>query len=48
MRLSQLIVLGVLLGLGAGWWLRRDAGEPVAASLPEAQPAAAVAPAKGS
>ena len=33
MRLSQLIVLGVLLGLGAGWWLRRDAGEPVAASL---------------
>jgi murein DD-endopeptidase MepM/ murein hydrolase activator NlpD len=40
MRLSQLIVLGVLLGLGAGWWLRRDAGEPVAASLPEAQPAA--------
>lgn len=48
MRLSQLIVLGVLLGLGAGWWLHRDAGEPVAASLPEAQPAAAVAPAKES
>lgn len=44
MRLSQLIVLGVLLGLGAGWWLRRDAGEPVAVALPAAQPAVAAAP----
>jgi len=43
MRLSQLIVLGVLLGLGAGWWLRRDAGEPVAVALPAAQPAAVAA-----
>ncbi|OCK46965.1 endopeptidase [Stenotrophomonas maltophilia] len=41
MRLSQLIVLGVLLGLGAGWWLHRDASGPVAASLPEAAPGAA-------
>jgi len=41
MRLSQLIVLGVLLGLGAGWWLRRDAGEPVAVARPAAQPAVA-------
>ncbi|WP_313207665.1 M23 family metallopeptidase [Stenotrophomonas sp.] len=44
MRLSQLIVLGVLLGLGAGWWLRRDAGEPVAVARPAAQPAVAPAP----
>ena len=44
MRLSQLIVLGVLLGLGAGWWLRRDAGEPVAVALPATQPAVAAAP----
>ncbi|KAA8997798.1 M23 family metallopeptidase [Stenotrophomonas cyclobalanopsidis] len=44
MRLSQLIVLGVLLGLGAGWWLRRDAGEPVAVARPAAQPAVAAAP----
>ncbi|AWH43767.1 M23 family metallopeptidase [Stenotrophomonas sp. ZAC14A_NAIMI4_1] len=43
MRLSQLIVLGVLLGLGAGWWLRRDAGEPVAVALPAAPPAAVTA-----
>lgn len=43
MRLSQLIVLGVLLGLGAGWWLRRDAGEPVAVALPATPPAAATA-----
>jgi murein DD-endopeptidase MepM/ murein hydrolase activator NlpD len=48
MRLSQLIVLGVLLGLGAGWWLHRDAGEPVAASLPQAQSALAAAPEKES
>lgn len=41
MRLSQLIVLGVLLGLGAGWCLRRDAGEPVAVARPAAQPAVA-------
>ncbi|WP_367382959.1 M23 family metallopeptidase [Stenotrophomonas cyclobalanopsidis] len=41
MRLSQLIVLGVLLGLSAGWWLRRDAGEPVAVARPAAQPAVA-------
>ncbi|WP_286069429.1 M23 family metallopeptidase [Stenotrophomonas sp. 57] len=34
MRLSQLIVLGVLLGVGLGWWLRRDAAEPTAASSP--------------
>lgn len=34
MRLSQLIVLGVLLGVGVGWWLRRDATEPTAASMP--------------
>lgn len=45
MRLSQLIVLGVLLGLGAGWWLRRDASEPVAASRPGAPSAVAAAPA---
>lgn len=44
MRLSQLIVLGVLLGLGAGWWLRRDAAEPVAVARPAAQPAVAAAP----
>ncbi len=43
MRLSQLIVLGVLLGLGAGWWLRRDADEPVAVALAAAQPAVAAA-----
>ena len=43
MRLSQLIVLGVLMGLCAGWWLRRDAGEPVAVALPAAQPAAVTA-----
>ncbi|HEL3256958.1 TPA: M23 family metallopeptidase [Stenotrophomonas maltophilia] len=48
MRLSQLIVLGVLLGLGAGWWLHRDAGDPVPAPLPQAQPAATAAPAKES
>ncbi|WP_164137691.1 M23 family metallopeptidase [Stenotrophomonas maltophilia] len=42
MRLSQLIVLGVLLGLGAGWWLRRDAAEPTAASSP-AMPLAVMA-----
>ncbi|MFL6958833.1 M23 family metallopeptidase [Nocardiopsis yanglingensis] len=34
MRLSQLIVLGVLLGVGMGWWLRRDATEPTAAATP--------------
>ncbi|WP_432592357.1 M23 family metallopeptidase [Stenotrophomonas maltophilia] len=44
MRLPQLIVLGVLLGLGAGWWLRRDASEPVAASLPTAPSTVAAAP----
>ncbi|KLN99236.1 M23 family metallopeptidase [Stenotrophomonas muris] len=44
MRLSQLIVLGVLLGLGAGWWLRRDGSEPVAASLPAAPSAVSAAP----
>lgn len=44
MRLPQLIVLGVLLGLGAGWWLRRDASEPVAASLPAAPSTVAAAP----
>ncbi|AWH50411.1 endopeptidase [Stenotrophomonas sp. SAU14A_NAIMI4_5] len=43
MRLSQLILLGVLLGLGAGWWLRRDAGEPVAVTLSATQPAAVAA-----
>jgi len=48
MRLSQLIVLGVLLGLGAGWWLHRDAGDPVPAPLPQAQPAVTAAPAKES
>ncbi len=41
MRLSQLIVLGVLLGVGAGWWLHPDAGEPVAVSPPAVQPAVA-------
>lgn len=46
MRLSQLIVLGVLLGLGAGWWLHRGVGEPVAASLPAAPSTVATAPAK--
>ena len=44
MRLSQLIVLGVVLGLGAGWWLRRDAGEPIAVARPAAQPAVAAPP----
>ncbi|HGM5960693.1 TPA: M23 family metallopeptidase [Stenotrophomonas maltophilia] len=44
MRLPQLIVLGVLLGLSAGWWLRRDASEPVAASLPAAPSTMAAAP----
>ncbi|PZS73071.1 M23 family metallopeptidase [Stenotrophomonas maltophilia] len=34
MRLSQLIVLGVLLGVGMGWWLRRDAAETTAVSTP--------------
>ncbi|HCT24926.1 MAG TPA: endopeptidase [Stenotrophomonas sp.] len=34
MRLSQLIVLGVLLGVGLGWWLRRDATETTAVSTP--------------
>lgn len=48
MRLSQLIVLGVLLGLGAGWWLHRHAGEPISTPLPEAQPAVTAAPAKES
>ncbi|MBK0012501.1 M23 family metallopeptidase [Stenotrophomonas sp. S41] len=43
MRLSQLIVLGVLLGLGAGWWLRRDAAEPVVVALPATPPAAVTA-----
>ncbi|HDS0949384.1 TPA: M23 family metallopeptidase [Stenotrophomonas maltophilia] len=47
MRLSQLIVLGVVLGLGVGWWLRRDAGEPVAVAPPAAQPAVAAAPPGG-
>lgn len=47
MRLSQLILLGVLLGLGAGWWLRRDADEPVAVARPAAPPVvAAAAPVK--
>ena len=55
MRLSQLIVLGVVLGLGLGWWLRREAG-PAPAPAPAqataqtapsalAAPAAATAPA---
>ncbi|MBH1594142.1 M23 family metallopeptidase [Stenotrophomonas maltophilia] len=44
MRLSQLIVLGVLVGVGMGWWLRRDAGEPVAVARPAAPPAVAAAP----
>ncbi|WP_401734382.1 M23 family metallopeptidase [Stenotrophomonas muris] len=48
MRLSQLIVLGVLLGVGAGWWLHLDVGEPQAASLPEAPSTVATAPAKES
>lgn len=34
MRFSQLIVLGVLLGVGLGWWLRRDAAETTAVSTP--------------
>ncbi|WP_329892589.1 M23 family metallopeptidase [Stenotrophomonas sp. SMYL11] len=34
MRVSQLIVLGVLLGVGMSWWLRRDAAEPTAAATP--------------
>ncbi|WP_343652163.1 M23 family metallopeptidase [Stenotrophomonas sp.] len=51
MRLSQLIVLGVVLGLGLGWWLRRDA-EPARAFVPaptqataQTAPAALAAPA---
>lgn len=47
MRLSQLIVLGVLLGVGAGWWLHRDAGEPVAVAPPAVQPAVAAAATPG-
>lgn len=43
MRLSQLIVLGVVLGLGLGWWLRRDAA-PAPALVP-AQASAHLAPA---
>lgn len=46
MRLSQLIVLGVVLGLGLGWWLRRDASEPVAIAQPALQPTVAAAPVK--
>jgi murein DD-endopeptidase MepM/ murein hydrolase activator NlpD len=34
MRLSQLIVIGVVLGLGLGWCLRRDAAETTAVSTP--------------
>lgn len=53
MRLSQLIVLGVVLGLGLGWWLRREAGPAPAPAQATAQtapsalaaPAAATAPA---
>lgn len=37
MRLAHLVVVGVLLGAAAGWWLRRDA-EPLAAVV--AAPAA--------
>ncbi|MBN7830589.1 M23 family metallopeptidase [Stenotrophomonas maltophilia] len=44
MRLSQLIVLGVLLGLGAGWWLHRDMDEPMTDALPEAPSTVAAAP----
>ncbi|MGG2101891.1 M23 family metallopeptidase [Stenotrophomonas sp. NRRL B-14846] len=44
MRLPQLIVLGVLLGLGAGWWLRRAASEPAATSLPATPSTVATAP----
>ena len=44
MRLPQLIVLGVLLGLGAGWRLHRDMDEPVADALPEAPSTVAAAP----
>lgn len=44
MRLSQLIVLGVLLGLGAGWWLHRDMDEPVTDALPEAPSTVVAAP----
>lgn len=46
MRLSQLIVLGVLLGVGLGWWLRRDGEAPAAVSVPAAQPTVATAPVK--
>ncbi|WP_295573107.1 M23 family metallopeptidase [uncultured Stenotrophomonas sp.] len=44
MRLSQLIVLGVLLGVALGWWLRRDAAEPTAASSPAKPPTEAATP----
>ncbi|GMR28824.1 M23 family metallopeptidase [Stenotrophomonas sepilia] len=44
MRLSQLIVLGVLLGLGAGRWLHREMDEPVTDALPEAPSTVAAAP----
>ncbi|MHC1654226.1 M23 family metallopeptidase [Stenotrophomonas maltophilia] len=44
MRLSQLIVLGVLLGVGLGWWLRRDAAEPTPAFSPAMPLTAAATP----
>ncbi|WP_312707566.1 M23 family metallopeptidase [Stenotrophomonas sp.] len=43
MRLSQLIVLGVVLGLGLGWWLRRDAAPAPAPPGVQAAPVAAAA-----
>ncbi|KAF1016053.1 MAG: L-Ala--D-Glu endopeptidase [Stenotrophomonas maltophilia] len=46
MRLSQLIVFGVLLGAGGSWWLQRGAPTaPVAVTLPTASTPVAAAPA---
>lgn len=41
MRLAQLIVLGLVMGVAAGWWLQRD-GEPSDGAA--ARPAAVVPP----
>ena len=40
----MLVVLGVVLGLGGGWGVRRDGGGPVGVALPAAECAGAAAP----